>query len=61
MNELALAVGLLLLVEGAVYALFPAQMKVLLRRTLELPDSALRNVGSCAVVVGLLVVWLFTR
>jgi len=57
-NDLWSAIGLVLVLEGALYALFPVQMIDMLRRLPALPPTALRLFGLTAVGVGWLVVWL---
>lgn len=44
--------GLVLVVEGLIYALFPEGMKSMLTRMLEVPASSLRTGGLVAMVVG---------
>ena len=58
MTDLAVAVGLVLVVEGVLYALFPNGMKRLMSHALGVPSAALRGAGLIAAVFGLLVVWL---
>ncbi|HXH72552.1 MAG TPA: DUF2065 domain-containing protein [Mariprofundaceae bacterium] len=58
MNDLWAALGLVLVLEGALYALFPAQMIEMMRKLPELPVPALRFLGLTAVGIGWLVVWL---
>ena len=58
MTDLLVAVGLVLVLEGVLYAAFPLGMKRTLAQLLELPDSTLRGVGLAAAVIGLLLVWL---
>lgn len=50
--------GLILVVEGLIYALAPELMKKLLTRMLEVPTSALRSGGLVATVAGLGLLWL---
>ena len=42
MNELIIAIGLLLILEGLLYAIFPSQMKNMLNQIKDLPISKLR-------------------
>ena len=58
MEDLWAALGLVLVIEGAMYALFPAQMVEFLRRLPDIPVSVLRAAGLLAVAVGWLIVWL---
>lgn len=58
MIEFALAIGLLLVVEGALYALFPVQMKRMMMLALSQPADALRVGGLGAATVGVGIIWL---
>jgi uncharacterized protein YjeT (DUF2065 family) len=58
MSDLWTALGLVLVLEGAMYALFPNQMIEMLRKLPEIPAAMLRFVGLTAVAIGWLVVWL---
>ena len=58
MKDLWAALGLLLVLEGAVYALFPAGMQEMMRRIPDIPVQVLRVMGIAAVALGWLVVWL---
>ncbi|HEX7008275.1 MAG TPA: DUF2065 domain-containing protein [Alphaproteobacteria bacterium] len=61
MSELLVALALILVIEGALYALFPGRMKRMMAEVLRLPDETLRNVGLIAAAVGLGMVWLLLR
>ena len=52
-----LALGLVLIVEGLAYALAPQLLERMLEILRTLPESALRQVGALAVVMGLIMVW----
>jgi len=58
MSDLVLAVGLVLALEGAVYALFPGPVQTVMRQALELPPERLRLWGLAALGLGVLLVWL---
>ena len=58
MSDLLVAIGLVLVLEGLLYAAFPLGMKRTLAQVLDLPDSALRAVGLAAALIGLVLVWL---
>ncbi|MGY8955926.1 MAG: DUF2065 domain-containing protein [Alphaproteobacteria bacterium] len=49
--------GLILIVEGLIYAIFPEGMKKLLTRMIDMPVSALRSGGLVAAVIGLALLW----
>ena len=55
------AFGLVLVIEGLIYALFPAGMQRVMAQVMDLPSSSLRNGGVVAAVVGCLIVWLVWR
>lgn len=57
MRQILLALALVLAVEGALYALFPARMKRMMAEALRLPDDTLRNFGLIAAAVGVGLVW----
>lgn len=58
MHDLLTALALVLVIEGAVYALFPGPLKRMMAVAVEQPDSVLRSVGLVAAVVGVVLVWL---
>lgn len=61
MEDLFTALGLVLVIEGALYALFPEGMQRMMAQTLKLPPALLRRAGLGAAVVGFVVVWLIRR
>jgi uncharacterized protein YjeT (DUF2065 family) len=58
MSELFVALGLVLVIEGIVYAAFPQTMKRAIAEVLKLADEHLRWAALGAAVVGLGIVWL---
>ncbi len=58
MLDFLTAVALILVIEGAVYALFPDAMKRMMEQVLTLPASSLRSAGLAAAVLGIFLVWL---
>jgi len=58
MSELVTALGLVLVLEGVLYALVPVGMKAVMRSALETPDQTLRLTGLVAAVIGLFLVWI---
>jgi uncharacterized protein YjeT (DUF2065 family) len=52
------ALGLVFVIEGLIFAAFPASAKKAIASVLDTPDMPLRLIGIGAAVVGLLVVWL---
>jgi uncharacterized protein YjeT (DUF2065 family) len=58
MAEFIVAIGLVLVIEGLVFAAFPAAAKRLAASALESPESSLRIAGIASAVIGLVLVWL---
>ncbi|GAB5377735.1 MAG: DUF2065 domain-containing protein [Acuticoccus sp.] len=58
MSDLLLALGLVLALEGTLYALAPSSMLSAIRRMLEMPPETLRLAGVAALAVGVGIVWL---
>ena len=59
MKELIIAFGLLLFIEGILYALFPSKMKNMLKIVEKLPINQLRLSGLFFALVGFVIVWYF--
>jgi len=57
MRELVIAIGLLLFIEGLLYALFPSKMKNMLKIVEKLPVSQLRISGLLFALIGFVIVW----
>lgn len=61
MNEffiaLITAVGLVLVLEGSIYALFPDGMKRMMSQMSYVPPEVLRRAGLVAAVIGAVIVW----
>lgn len=57
MSDLLAALGLVFVIEGALYALFPNAMQRMMRQVLDLPPATLRTVGLVAAVIGFGIVW----
>ena len=58
MSDFIVALGLVLVIEGIVYAAFPAGLKRMMATALGTPDSTLRAGGLAAAATGLFIVWL---
>ena len=54
-------VGMVMIIEGLPYFIFPAKMKVWIQKILVTPESALRRLGLVLMAVGLLLVYLGRR
>ena len=58
MNDFLVGVGLVLVIEGLLWALAPGLAARLLELAASTPEQQLRTGGAIAVGVGVLVVWL---
>ncbi|EAU56040.1 DUF2065 domain-containing protein [Mariprofundus ferrooxydans] len=56
MDDLLAALGLVLVLEGAFYALFPQGMINMMRRIPDIPPASLRLMGIVAVAIGWVIV-----
>ncbi len=52
------ALALVLVIEGAAYALFPDGIKRIMAAMQEIPASTLRSFGLAAALTGVIIVWL---
>ncbi|WP_428079579.1 DUF2065 domain-containing protein [Candidatus Pelagibacter sp.] len=57
MNELVIAFGLFLFIEGILYALFPAKMKSMLKKLDLVKDSQLRSGGLIFAIIGFVIIY----
>ncbi|WP_306261865.1 DUF2065 domain-containing protein [Pararhizobium sp. IMCC21322] len=58
MNDLLTALGLVLVIEGVLYALAPGAMKRAIQQMLPIPETRLRTGGLIAMGLGFVIVWL---
>jgi hypothetical protein len=58
MSDLIVAIGLVLVIEGLLWSLFPSLGRKLLETSAGTPESSLRMAGAAAVALGVAVVWL---
>lgn len=58
MIDFLAALGLVFVIEGLVFAAFPAHAKRAVLSVLETPEATLRAVGIGSAVIGVLLVWL---
>ena len=56
-SDLLVALGLVLVIEGLIYAIAPETMKRMVAQVLTLPASSLRIGGLAAAGIGVAVVW----
>jgi len=59
MKELVIAFGLLLFIEGILYAIFPSKMKNMLKSIEKLEISQLRTGGLVFALIGFAIVWYY--
>jgi len=59
MDVFIIAIGLLLFIEGALYALFPSKMKNMLQAIEKMEVSQLRIGGLVFAAIGFAIVWYF--
>ena len=57
MRKLIIAFGLLLFIEGILYALFPSKMKNMLKKINIVKENQLRSGGLIFAIIGFLIVW----
>ncbi len=57
MNELVIAFGLFLFIEGILYAIFPAKMRNMLKKLELVKDSQLRVGGLMFAVMGFIIIY----
>ncbi|MGI9382820.1 MAG: DUF2065 domain-containing protein [Methyloligellaceae bacterium] len=58
MSDLLVAVGLVLVIEGLLWALFPSFGRKVLEALSDTPEQTLRMSGLTAITVGVVIVWL---
>ena len=59
MKELVIAIGLLLFIEGLLYAIFPSKMKNMLKKIDTIKSNQLRTAGFIFALIGFSIVWVF--
>ena len=57
MRELIVAFGLLLFIEGILYALFPSKMKNMLKKIDTIKEGQLRSGGLIFAIIGFFIIW----
>jgi uncharacterized protein YjeT (DUF2065 family) len=58
MSEVVAAIGLVLVLEGVLYALFPDFMKRMAQQAIQTPGDTLRVAGVVSAALGVGLVWL---
>ena len=61
MEELIVALGLFLFIEGILYALFPTQMKNMLEKIKQVKIIQLRTGGFVFAIIGFLIIWYMKK
>jgi uncharacterized protein YjeT (DUF2065 family) len=57
MRDLISAIGLLLFIEGLLFAIFPTRIKTMLKTLEKIPETKLRGMGIFFLILGFLIVW----
>ena len=57
MDDLIVALGLFLFIEGILYALFPSKMKSMLEKLKMINDKQLRSGGIIFSLIGFFIIW----
>ena len=57
-SDLGVALGLVLVIEGAAFALFAGRMKTMVRVFLEVEDRHIRMIALLSLISGLIIVWI---
>jgi uncharacterized protein YjeT (DUF2065 family) len=58
MTDFLVALGLVLAIEGLIFAAFPGVAKRAMASVIDTPDSPLRMVGIFSAVLGVVLIWL---
>ena len=58
MSDLVVAIGLVLAIEGLIFAAFPRAAKRLAAHAVESPEGSLRIAGVVSAILGVVLVWL---
>ena len=57
MNELVIAFGLFLFIEGILYAIFPSKMKNMLKKLELVKENQLRTGGLVFAIIGFVIIY----
>ena len=58
MSQFLVALGLLFVIEGLVFAAFPGAAKQAMESVLATPEGSLRLVGLVSATIGVVLIWL---
>ena len=61
MNEIFIAIGLILIIEGLLCALFPSKIKNMTRLIQSMPDKNLKKTGIIFAIIGFIIIWYIKR
>jgi len=61
MKDFLCVLGLIFIIEGLPYFIFPEKLKVYLARIITVPDSTLRFLGITAMIAGLILLYFGRR
>ncbi|HOG13270.1 MAG: DUF2065 domain-containing protein [Smithellaceae bacterium] len=61
MDYFLCVMGMVFIVEGLPYLVFPEKMKIYLVKISELPENTLRITGICAIALGLILLYFGRR
>jgi uncharacterized protein len=60
-SDFLIGIGVLLVIEGLLFAAMPNWMREAMKSALVTPDTILRAVGIGSAVIGLLLIWAIRR
>jgi uncharacterized protein len=58
MTDFIIAIGMVFVIEGLLYALFPTSMKNMMKMALEQPEGKLRQVGLIGAIIGVVIIYV---
>ena len=61
MKDLICALGIVFIIEGLPYFLFPEKLKIYLIKMMTIPESTLRFLGISSMIVGLILLYFGRR
>ncbi len=61
MKEFIIAIGLILLIEGLLCALFPSKIKNMSKMIEAMPANNLRTLGIVFSIIGFIIIWYIKR
>ncbi len=61
MRELFIAFGLLIFIEGILFALFPSKMRIMLKKLELVKDNQLRSAGLIFAIIGFVIIYYIKR